>query len=224
MSRLSRLPSVACREPVWPTYRAEIVAPGRSRAAPGIGRGDQLDIGIPEEGDRGLGRPHPGRDDVEHRALHVKGQDDQPSGGGLALAGDGTDGHVAVFDRGAEGHGGGRAPAAAPPPPRRWRRRHRTTRARRPRRRRGAPPAPVRAPPDCHVQLAGTLGDVGGDRVLPRSRRGGEAQPVTFTGTDTPQNRSVINMSEMAMATVLVRMARPVARPTPSGPPDAVIP
>ena len=49
----------------------------------------------------------------------------------------------------------------------------------------------------------------GADRVLARSGGSGEAHPVTFTGTDTPQKRSVINMSEMAMATVLVRMARP---------------
>ena len=51
-----------------------------------------------------------------------------------------------------------------------------------------------------------------------------EKEPATFTGTEVPQNSSVMSMSEMAMATVLVRMARPVARPTPSGPPDAVIP
>jgi hypothetical protein len=41
-------------------------------------------------------------------------------------------------------------------------------------------------------------------------------------GVETPQKRSVINMSETEMATTLARMARPVARPTPSGPPVAL--
>ncbi len=46
--------------------------------------------------------------------------------------------------------------------------------------------------------------------------------PDTFTPLEVPQNRIVISMSLTAMSTMLARIARPAARPTPSGPPLAV--
>lgn len=45
---------------------------------------------------------------------------------------------------------------------------------------------------------------------------------VILIPLDVPQNRTVISMSEKAMATTLARIARPAALPTPSGPPPAL--
>ena len=70
----------------------------------------------------------------------------------------------------------------------------------------------------------GATATAAGDRAGAETGAAARRHPVTLTGPMIPQNSSVINMSVMAMATVLIRMARPVARPTPSGPPDAVIP
>ena len=43
--------------------------------------------------------------------------------------------------------------------------------------------------------------------------------PENLIPLDVPQKASVISMSEMAITTMLARMARPAARPTCSGPP-----
>ena len=159
--RVSRLPRVACSEPVWPTCSAGIVAPGEESGGARAGRWDELDVGVPEERDRRLGRPHLGRDDLEHRRLQVERHDDESAGDRLPLAGNGADRHVAVLDRRSEGDGGGRGRQLRVRPPRRSRRRRRRIRARRPPRPTSSAASTTPSATSRHDQLRGARTTVG---------------------------------------------------------------
>ena len=178
-------------------------------------------VRVAEEGHRRLGGPHPGRDHGELCGFEVERQGHHAAADGASLAGDAPDGHVAVLDRGAEGDGGRRGRQLCL----RQGVGGEGSRERLQHDRQDAGEEREEQQAEEHGPPARRLANRqrSGDRRTRRSR-GDDGQPVTFTGTEVPQNSSVMSMSEMAMATVLVRMARPVDRPTPSGPPDAVMP
>ena len=185
---------------------AGIVWPALEVAVPDLGRGLQDDVGVSEERDRRLRRCGLRRGcRCSFEMSHVQRHEHETAGDRSALARDRADRHVAVLDRRSERHSCGRerqlrlddGETGEGSAERREDRSH------------DAPRAPAtRAMPERRSDARSRRGGRDGDRFEQpersrRSRGSGElmdAHPVTFTGTETPQKRSVMSMSEIAMS------------------------